>query len=110
MAAENPINFPDEPVSNDTYSSGSLLQREGDVSPLHIFKLAKQILIVSSVIFVTFALLRIFHPFLEYKLQSNKYCSSEGIKEVWDYSKVALNSIVSLVLGLYFGSKHSTEK
>ena len=33
-----------------------------------------------------------------------------GIKEVWEYSKVFLNSLVSLVLGLYFGSKYEAKK
>lgn len=33
------------------------------------------------------------------------WINSERMHEVWDYSKVFLNSIISLVLGLYFGSK-----
>jgi hypothetical protein len=30
---------------------------------------------------------------------------AKGISEVWEFSKVFLNSIISLVLGLYFGKK-----
>ena len=30
---------------------------------------------------------------------------AKGVSEVWEYSKVFLNSIISLVLGLYFGQK-----
>lgn len=72
-----------------------------DLNPYDIFKLAKGILIVATSIYVFFALIRIFI--------STSNIDKTGITEVWDYSKVVLNSIVSLVLGLYFGSKQDSK-
>lgn len=72
-----------------------------DLNPYDIFKLAKGILIVATSIYVFFALIKIF-----WKPGTNE---NAGITEVWDYSKVVLNSIVSLVLGLYFGSKQDSK-
>jgi len=72
-----------------------------DVNAYDIFRLAKYILITAASFYLLFALIRIF------------YCEvaadTEGIKEVWEYSKIILNSIVSLVLGLYFGSKQEAK-
>ena len=65
------------------------------VSERDIFKLAKVILLVCSVFFVIIAMFKIFMN------------DAKGISEVWEYSKVFLNSIISLVLGLYFGHKKS---
>jgi len=72
-----------------------------DVNPYDIFKLAKGILIVAASIYVLFALIRIFY--------NDGSSENSGVKEVWEYSKVVLNSIVSLVLGLYFGSKQDAK-
>ena len=77
----------------------SLRISKDDVNPYDIFRLAKGILLIATGIFLLLALLRIFYT-----------RNVEGIKEVWDYSKVVLNSIVSLVLGLYFGSKQDPKK
>lgn len=64
-----------------------------NVTGRDIFKLAKQILLFCAIIFVIIGTLR---AFLE---------DSKGISEVWEFSKIILNSITSLVLGLYFGRK-----
>jgi hypothetical protein len=58
-----------------------------------IFNLAKAILLTCAIIFISFAVLRII------------FCTNDGMKDVWDYLKIILNSIISLVLGLYFGKK-----
>jgi hypothetical protein len=71
-----------------------------DVTPYDIFRLAQYILIVAGGFYLLLALIRIFYT---------DKCNAEGIKEVWEYSKVFLNSIVSLVLGLYFGARHNTK-
>lgn len=73
-----------------------------DLNPYDIFKLAKGILIVAAGIYVLIALIRIFY--------TDSGTENSGIKEVWEYSKVVLNSIVSLVLGLYFGSKQESKR
>lgn len=68
------------------------VKKEG-VSGQDIFKLAKRILLTCAILFVLVATLR---ATLE---------ESKGIVDVWEYSKIILNSITSLVLGLYFGNK-----
>ena len=80
------------PVEFGTEESNKKLEvtRE-DVTGQDIFKLAKRILLFCALIFVAIATLR---AILD---------DSKGISEVWDYSKVILNSVSSLVLGLYFG-------
>ena len=73
------------------------------LSEYDIFILAKWVLIVATTIYFILALIRIFY--------SEDCAENSGVKEVWEYSKVILNSIVSLVLGLYFGSnKVKSEK
>lgn len=67
--------------------------KRGTVSGQDIFKLAKLILLFCAIIFIIIASLRAV-------LEDNK-----GISEVWEYSKVVLNSISSLVLGIYFGER-----
>lgn len=64
-----------------------------DVTGQDIFKLAKQILFFCAIIFVIISTLRAF------------LSESKGISDVWEFSKIILNSITSLVLGLYFGRK-----
>ena len=63
------------------------------VSERDIFKLAKLILLVCAILYLVIASLKIYLN------------DAKGINEVWEYSKVFLNSIISLVLGLYFGQK-----
>lgn len=90
---DNIVEFEDEPIE-----FGLEIKKEKEnVNAYDVFRLAKGILIVAVIIYVLFALVRIF-------------CNDEGSKEVWEYTKVVLNSIVSLVLGLYFGTKQEAKK
>jgi len=89
MAAPNDIvQFGDESPEPEEVK---LITKE--VSEQDIFKLAKSILVVCAIVYMIIAMLKVF------------LCSGKGIDEVWEYSKVFLNSIISLVLGLYFGQK-----
>lgn len=81
--------FPDEP--QEEVRTFEFVKET--VSDQDIFKLAKTILLFVFIIFVIIAVLRMV-------LDEN-----EGVIDVWEYSKVILNSISSLVLGLYFGKK-----
>jgi len=94
---EEILDFGAEPET----SAFKIKKEKDNVSPYDIFRLAKGILIVAAGIYVLLALIRIFYP--------GNSSNDEGIKEVWEYSKVLLNSIVSLVLGLYFGSKQEAK-
>jgi hypothetical protein len=63
--------------------------------PLHpkdILTLAKWVLIVCSAIFIAVGIGKI-------------YIDTPGMKEVWEFSKIFVNSIVVLVLGFYFSSQ-----
>jgi len=64
-----------------------------EVSNQDIFKLAKRILLFCALTFMLVATLR---AILD---------DSKGIIDVWEFSKIVLNSITSLVLGLYFGKR-----
>jgi hypothetical protein len=86
--------------SESKTSEVEVKREKRNVDPWDIFKLAKGILITSTVIYLVLAMIRIFY---------SDHSNDEGIKEVWEYSKVLLNSIVSLVLGLYFGSRHENK-
>ena|ERR1700761_5664262 len=97
MTEEKAIDLGEEPV----ISSLTIKKEKDDVNPYDVFRLAKGILIVAASIYLLLALIRIFY---------DGSCANEGIKEVWEYSKVFLNSIVSLVLGLYFGAKQEAKK
>jgi len=81
----------DAPVTQEFYET-----EVKDVSDYDIFNLAKKILAVCAVIFILLAM---------YRMSPSAALNEDGVKDVWDFSKVALNSIVSLVLGLYFGKK-----
>jgi hypothetical protein len=105
MAGENlhtengePLDLGDESIVQDKFEKREIYEKKRDVNPYDIFKLAKGILIVAVSIYLLFALIRIFY-------NDPAGYEKSGIREVWEYSKVILNSIVSLVLGLYFGSK-----
>jgi hypothetical protein len=88
-SSENVESFPDEP-QNDPLKFAFVKE---NVSDRDIFKLAKNILLCVFIAYIGIAICRI-------------YCTdAKGITEVWEYSKVILNSIASLVLGLYFGKK-----
>ena len=79
------------------------IEKKTDVNPYDIFTLAKWVLGIAAGIYVICAALRIFYT------DPEGYDKS-GIRDVWEYSKVFLNSVISLVLGLYFGSKHDYKK
>jgi hypothetical protein len=85
---EQPEQFGDEEAE-----TSSLAIIKENVSDFDVFQFAKSILAVIGILFIIIALCRMF------------YADNKGVAEVWDYSKVALNSIASLVLGLYFGKK-----
>lgn len=87
--------------TEDSLNSSVKFERQ-HVNSYDIFRLAKRILLACAIIYVMLASVRIFY--------SGETGNNEGIKEVWEYSKVLLNSIVSLVLGLYFGSKHESKR
>ncbi len=96
---DEPINFGD--VTNNPSSSTSKFSvfrkdDKTDVNSYDIYVLAAWVLGIAAFIYVGLALLRVFY--------SNDCTDNSGVKDVWEYSKVILNSIVSLVLGLYFGS------
>jgi len=84
----------DEPIEifEDPEDDKPVFSLGKDVSDKDIFQLAKKILIWCAILYIIVATARIFFE-------------NKGTIEVWDYTKVVLNSIVSLVLGLYFGSK-----
>ncbi len=84
----------DEPIEifEDLEDDKPVFSLGKDVSDKDIFQLAKKILIWCAILYIIVATARIFFE-------------TKGTIEVWDYTKVVLNSIVSLVLGLYFGSK-----
>lgn len=88
------IVFEDEPVNNK--GAAALGISSEHVSARDIFKLAKYILAVAAVLYFIVGGCRIF-------------LGTEGVKEVWEFSKVFLSSIISLVLGLYFGHGHKKE-
>lgn len=83
---------------------------KSSVNEYDIFQLAKWILSVATVVYVSFGIIRIYHPGNEIIVNGQKTYSNEGIIEVWEYTKVFLNSIISLILGLYFGAKAESAK
>lgn len=101
---EESENFGEEPESAPdarAFTKTLRLQQKkpANVTPFAVFELGKWVLGIATAIFVGLALIRMFY-------REN----TEAVKEVWEYSRVVLNSIVSLVLGLYFGSKYEAEK
>jgi len=82
-----------EEFGDEQVQTSSLTIVKENVSDFDVFLLAKNILAIVGLLFFIIAMCRIF-------CDDNK-----GVTEVWEYSKVALNSIASLVLGLYFGKK-----
>lgn len=89
---EQAVSFGEE-QSVGKFQNHQLRVESAKVSERDIFRLAKLILIICTGIYVLIAL---FKMILE---------KEKGIDDVWEYSKVVLNSIISLVLGLYFGQK-----
>lgn len=70
------------------------IKTNNDITPREIFRLAKWILGVGVGLFTLIALFRI-----------AGWGNTEATKEVWDYTKVAINSIISIVIGFYFGNR-----
>lgn len=89
---EHAISFGEE-QSVSGFQNRELRVESSKVSERDIFKLAKLVLIICAGIYVLIAVSKVF-------LEKEK-----GVDDVWEYSKVVLNSITSLVLGLYFGQK-----
>jgi hypothetical protein len=77
------------------------------VNSYDIFRLAQRILGVAASVYLVLALIRIFYPG---HIEGTKGYNNTGIVEVWEYSKVFLNSVISLILGLYFGAKAESQK
>ncbi len=108
----------DDPSIDDWGAESSVSSQSGpivratksSVNEYDIFKLAKWILGVASIVYVSFGLIRIYYPGNEVLIDGKKLISNEGIIEVWEYTKVFLNSIISLILGLYFGAKAEASK
>ena len=82
-----------EPGSKEQPSFQITTQKE--VPDFEIFKLGKKILAVCATIFVLAAATKVI------------FKDNKGVDDVWDFSKTILNSITSLVLGLYFGNRSS---
>lgn len=91
-----PKNSDSQPIKlggSDIIPVSSLIETH-DITPREIFRFAKWILGVGVALFTLIALLRIFG-----------WGNTEATKEVWDYTKVAINSIISIVIGFYFGNR-----
>lgn len=109
FASTGPIDFGEQTDagSDPGNAKGSskkhgLSLEKGSVTERDIFSLAKIILLVSAIIYLTLAILNV--------LDFPSVINSERMNAIWDYSKVFLNSIISLVLGLYFGAKKESSK
>lgn len=105
---ETEIDFGDE--SDSPKVPFEISSSKEHVNSYDIFVLAKWILGVSAFIYVLLALIRIYFPIQEIILDGEKTFTNEGVVEVWEYSKVFLNSVISLILGLYFGAKAEAKK
>jgi hypothetical protein len=88
----NPIIELDD-VQNATAIT-DLVKTDTNVSAKDIFRFAKWILGVAFALFSVLALIRMFG-----------IGNLEASKEVWDFTKVAINSIISIVIGFYFGNR-----
>jgi hypothetical protein len=80
--------------SSKTTEITNLVTTETAVSAKDIFRFAKWILGVSVTLFAALAIVRMLG-----------LGDKEATKEVWDYTKVAINSIISIVIGFYFGTR-----
>ncbi len=94
---DNFLNFGEE--KNAVTTSTQIVSNT--VSDRDIFQLAQNILISAVLLYLILAVLTMIWGW-----NSTKY---DIVKEIWDYSKVFINSIISLVLGLYFGNKVQTK-
>ena len=111
MEAEEDIivDWGEESASSE--SSGSILETTKEiVNEYDIFRLANWILSICALVYISFGLIRIYYPGYQVVENGSKVFNNEGIVEVWEYTKVFLNSIISLILGLYFGAKAQARK
>lgn len=88
FGSESAVDFGVEAVRSNL---GNVFGKE--VSAKDIFLLGKKILLAILILFICISAIRI------------SLDPKDGPKEVWEFSKVFLSSIVSLVLGYYFGDK-----
>ncbi|WP_339926416.1 hypothetical protein [uncultured Cyclobacterium sp.] len=106
---ENIVDWGDESTSSE--SSSSILRTTKEiVNEYDIFRLANWILAICAFVYISFGLIRIYYPGYQVVENGLKVYKNEGIVEVWEYTKVFLNSIISLILGLYFGAKAQARK
>lgn len=82
-----------EDVSPDEVSDIYEIIDDGVPTGIDILRLAKQIMLVAAVIIVVFGLIYIFYP------------DRERVKSVWNFISTTGNSVITLVIGFYFGSK-----
>ncbi len=78
----------DVAIGNDAITKEKVTEQD-------IFKLAKIILIICGSIYLILAVVY-------------AVIQQDGIKDIWHHAEVFLTSVISLVLGLYFGQKKST--
>jgi hypothetical protein len=83
---EEAIIFEDDEIENQTKKPPIETQ---PLHPKEILTLAKSVLFACFVVFVAVGSAKI-------------WIDTPGMKEVWEFSKVFINSIVVLVLGFYF--------
>ena len=76
---------------DDKYEAKKILEAQV-VTSQDKFNLAKKILLVAAVVFVLIA-------------AAQAFSDRSGVEKVWDYSSVALNSIISVIIGYYFGKE-----
>ena len=83
-------NQPDVWEPEETPST--LIVEKEDVSERDKFRLAKQILAFATLIYAIVAVVSV-------------WLDSKLIQDVWDFTKIAVNSLVAVVIGYYFGKK-----
>jgi len=72
--------------------------------------LAKWILAVAASVYIFFGLIGVYYSGHEFNIDGKIVISKEGIIEVWEYTKVFLNSIISVILCWYYGAKPELSK
>ena len=93
--------MPEDPKTLD-FTQDSLESVEKDplrptsVSETDIFRLAKNILLISFVLYLIVLILFAF---------STQFCIKEPMKEVWAFSSQGIFGIINLIIGFYFGGK-----
>ena len=88
-------------ISLEQAKPSTLLAGE-EVTDKDIFKFAAWILSISAVLFVAYSIARVGVVWLA-DGESSELISA--VEEVWGFASVVLNSIVSIIIGYYFGTK-----